>query len=722
MRDPRRPRATLRAGLTSLVAGLTLLAGILAGEPASAAAPTAPATDQVYLVTLQGPGTAGSNEFLPSALRVARMLAAQDATLDGVEAPKPLYRWTTALNGYAVRLSNEQAATLESDLSVASVELNAVRPLAGVAGGLDAAALASKRLDTDRPSTGGAGTVIGIIDTGLAPESPLFAQVRHQRTSTFDGACPEGQGWSSSECNGKIAGARWYVQGFGTDNLRATSSLSPRDTDGHGTQMASIAAGNAAVPVVVGGERLGRLGGLAPEAKLAVYKACWGAPDPDDDGCATADLVTAIDDATRDGVDVLSLSVGGPGRIDTVERALLGATESGVVVIAAAGNGGKDTYSAHPSPWVTTVGGTSGDLREGRVLVPRGLRTKRLADLTGAMLSRRTIGPAPVVLGADVAATGVRRSEAAVCAPGSLDAGSVAETIVVCKRGQVGRIDKSRAVKMADGVGMVLVNQRRGSVDLDVHSVPTVHLDVESGGRLVRWIRQHPDERLTLRSLGMVRSPARVAALSPMGDPSAGIVKPDLLAPATSVLGAVPGSGGDDWAFVTGTSAATAYTAGVAANLLSRGDRPAGEVRSALATTAAPVDEATALRAGAGQLRPDRVRTPGLAYLIEPGDYRKWLSGNLSDLNTPSALVAGGKTTLTRTVTNVAKRRLYFSSSARGFRSEVSVSPAALRLGPGESATYTITVDRRSHTLDDGFVVWRGAKGTVTRIPVVIGR
>ncbi len=724
MHHPQRSRPALRSGLprlvTGLVTGLTLVAGMLAGASAPAAAREG---GDLYLVTLQGPGTAGSSALLPRSLREARMLAQQDASLRAVEAADPLYRWTTALNGYAVRLTTEQVEGLESDLTVASVERNEVRSLTAVAGASDAAdALISKRLDADRPSTGGAGTVIGIIDTGVAPESPLFAQVRHQSTTDFSGTCPEGQGWSSSECNGKLAGARWYVRGFGTEHLGATSSLSPRDTDGHGTQMASIAAGNAGVPVTVGGERLGVLGGLAPEARLAVYKACWGAPDPDDDGCATADLVTAIDDATRDGVDVISLAVDGPGTIDTVERALLGAAESGVVVIAAAGNGGADTTTAHVSPWVTTVGGTTGELRRGRVQVPQELRTKRLADLSGAMLSRRTIGPAPVVLGADVAATDVRREDARVCAPGSLDAASVAGAIVVCERGRIGRIDKSRTVAMADGVGMVLVNQRRGSVDLDVHSVPTVHLDETSGSRLVRWIKRNPGERLTLRSLGMMRRPARVVGFSPTGAFGAGFVKPDFLAPSTNVLGAVPDTGGADWAFLTGTSAATAYTAGVAASLLSDGDRSAVEVRSALATTAAPVDDSNALRTGTGRLRPDRMRSPGLAYLIEPSDYRAWLGGGLTDLNTPSAVLSFDTTTVTRTVTNVTKRRLYFSSSARGFDSSVSVSPAALRLGAGESATYTITVERHSPTMDDGYVVWRGARGTVTRIPVVIGR
>jgi minor extracellular serine protease Vpr len=725
MHHGRRRATALRGAVCTLVAALAVVAGSLSVTPPPASGAE---VGELYLVTLQGPGTAGSSGFLPRSLRAARMTSEQDRTLEAVGAPEPAYRWTTALNGYAVRLTPAQAAELEADVAVAVVERNEVRPLAGVHGApgvADVAALVDRRFGDDRPRSGGAGTVIGLVDTGLAPESPLFAQVRHQdRASTFAGSCAEAAGWSSAQCNGKVVGARWFVEGFGTDRLSATSLLSPRDTDGHGTQMASIAAGNAGVPVEVGGERLGALGGWAPDAQLAVYKACWGAPDPDDDGCATADLVTAIDAATADGVDVLSLSIGGPGRIDTVERALLGAAESGIVVTAAAGNGGEEVAAAHPGPWVTTVGGTTGDLRRGRVVLPAALRTPRLDDLTGAMLSRRGVGPARVVTGADVAVTDVRRGDARVCAPGSLDAALVADTIVVCERGRVGRTDKSRAVALADGVGMVLVNARRGSVDLDVHSVPTVHLDVEAGARLSRWVAAHPDERLRLRPVGVSRRPARVAELSTSGDLVAGTVKPDLLATATGVLGAVPASAsGEDWQFATGTSAATAAVAGVAATLLARTDWSATEVRSALATTAAPVAGASALRTGTGRLRPDRVDSPGLTYAVEPGDYRAWLQGEMPDLNTPSALLSGATTTVERTVTNVSGRRLYFSSSARGFRSAVSVVPAALRLGPGESATYTVTLDqRRGSALDDGYVVWRGARGTITRIPVVVGR
>ena len=82
--------------------------------------------------------------------------------------------------------------------------------------------------------------------------------------------------------------------GFGADHVRSTSSLSPRDDSGHGTQMTSIAAGNSGVSVEVPGLRLRSYSGVAPQARISVYKACWTAPDPADDGCSTADVVAGF--------------------------------------------------------------------------------------------------------------------------------------------------------------------------------------------------------------------------------------------------------------------------------------------------------------------------------------------------------------------------------------------------------------------------------------------
>ena len=330
------------------------------------------------------------------------------------------------LNGVAVRLTAGPADGLAADPRVVLVERNAVRRrLAGSAApGVPSGPVSSR---------GGAGTVIGVVDSGISPESPLFAPVPGlgRAPRAFHGDCVGGADFDADGCDAKLVGARWFVNGFGAANVRAASSLS-RDDDGHGTQMASIAAGNAGVSVRVDEQRLGSYGGMAPQARLAVYKACWMAPDPAGDGCATADLVTAIDQATRDGVDVLNLSVGGPAGFDTVERALLGAAEADVVVVAAAGNAGDRAFAAHASPWVTTVGSTTSVARRGEV------RLGNPRPLTGAMASTRGTGPARVVRGEARRRARPSRSQARVCAPGSLDAARVAGTIVVCARAASG--------------------------------------------------------------------------------------------------------------------------------------------------------------------------------------------------------------------------------------------------------------------------------------------
>lgn len=693
------------------------LALALAAPPASAAAttvvrPAGPAT-ALYLVTLETPGTAGTSD-LSAPLARLRMTLAQDAVLRSVGAPTPAYRWTTVLNGVAVELTADQAGRLETQPGVAAVERDSVRPLAGAAAASPATAAASGR--------GGAGVVVGLVDTGLDPDHPLFASTPSlgPDPSGFEGVCQSGEGWDESTCTAKVVGARWFVAGFGPDRVRSSEQLSARDDDGHGTLLASVAAGNSDVAVRAGKERLGRFSGVAPDARIAAYKACWTAPDPRDDGCATADLVTAVDRAARDGVDVLNLAVGGPARIDTLEQALLGAAEAGVVVVAAAGNQGADRFAAHPSPWVTTVGGSTGVVRAGRVDLPGG------PEVEGLMLSTKGVGPARLVVGADAAAREATRADARACVPGSLDAARVRGRVVLCERGTVGRVDKSAAVERADGVGMVLVNTGPGTRNADLHSVPTVHLDEGAGRAVRRWADRHPERRIQLRPLGATPAPSRVVAWSQSGDPAAPVLKPDLVAPATGQLGGVPARVRPTrWDLASGTSVASARVAGAAAQLVARHpDWSVATVRSALATTATATRGTSVLRYGAGRARPDAALRPGLAYDVDPADYRRWLDGDRVRLNTPSAVLHQGQDVVRRTITNVTGRTLYFSSSTSGFRRhQVTLTPAAVRLAPGESATWTLRVSGpAARPFDDGWVTWRGARGTLTRIPVLLTR
>lgn len=666
------------------------------------------------LVTLVGPGTAGSVGGTGRPADRAALLEAQDEVLEAADvSAEPAYRWTTALNGFAIRLTDEQAERVASHPDVARVEANTVLSLASSPlRTRQVSAGASPRL------RGGAGVVVGVVDTGIGPDSPAFAEVPGlgREPRDFDGTCQAGEEWGPDSCTRKVVGARWFVAGFGPDRLRTSESLSPRDVLGHGTQVASVAAGNAGVTVRIDGRDAGRFGGVAPQARIAAYKACWAAPDPDDDGCATADLVTAVDRAVGDGVDVLNLSVAAGSGVDTLQLALLGAAEDDVVVVGAAGNSAR-SWASHESPWVTTVGSSVGQLPRAAARIAGGPR------FPGA--GRPTTVSAPVVLARRAAASGAEPAEAAQCRPGTLDARLVAGRIVVCERGGIARLDKSEVVAQADGRGMVLVNVSRGGLSADFHSVPTVHLGAAEGRRLVRWVRTRPSTRLTLGP-DRTRDPSRrTADWSPNGDPRSPVLKPDGVAAADGVLAAQPDSTGAGWGLLTGSSAAAAHASGLAALLRARHDWDASVVRSMLVTTAVPLPGSSVLSQGTGALGRD-VPSSHLALQVGPRQWRRALEErDLGSLNLTAVALHAGQRTAVRRVTNTGPRAEYFSADLSGFdHHRVTVRPQAVRLAPGESARFRLTVwePASPHPLDDGHLVLRGARGGVTRIPVALAR
>jgi len=701
----------VRARRVGRIVGCGLLAlGVTLSASTVALAEDAPAsgTSALTLVALTGPGTsAGTRD-------AADLLARQDAVLAAIGAEEPVYRWTTALNGFALPLSEAQLALLDDQPGIAVIEPDEVRPLAGrTASATVRGASRSPRL------RGGAGVVIGVVDSGIAPDSPAFADVPGlgREPQEFTGECAEGDGWTVGDCTRKVVGARWFAAGFGTDRVRSSESLSARDVLGHGTQVSSVAAGNAGVSVRVDGRDAGSFGGVAPQARIAAYKACWGAPDPADDGCSTADVVSAIDAAVADHVDVLNLALAGGNGIDTLQRALLGAAEADIVVVGAAGNSGRTSYAAHASPWVTTVGSAVGRMSRA-VLTGPGGRTFSGGGRPAAVRGR-------TVLAQDAAAPGVSRRAAGQCRRDSLDSRKVARRIVVCRRGGIGRIDKSDSVSLAGGRAMVLVNLRPGSVTADFHAVPTVHLSAAAGRSFSRWVATHPGARVRMTRAGGDPGNRRTAPWSASGDPRGPSVKPDAVADGDAVLGALPDATGRTWGVFSGSSAAAAHASGLAALVLAKHDWSAAVVRSLVAGSARPLRGSSVLAQGAGAL-PSRAPTAHLALDVPARAWRRALRQHtLADLNTGSLLLTARRGTATRTLTNVGTRPEYFSVTARGFTAHrVSIRPLAVRLAPGQSARFTVTVTGPTTPggLDDGELVWLGARGGVTRVPVALTR
>lgn len=706
----------LAAPLLVALALLLVLPTHLVG--AAGAQPTTDAEDgpaSLHLVTFAGPGTVRE-----PGREAAQVRQEQDAVLGSVDAPAPRYRWTTVLDGVAVDLTPRQVAWLREDERVAQIEADSTHTVAGTGG------VGSAVLPAAAPSSpGGAGTVVGFVDTGLWPDHEVFGDDFRlgARPHDFSGACTTTTpGWPTDVCGGKILAARWFVEGFGADRLHPDESLSARDVVGHGTAVASAAVGNAGLTLP---GRVARrpFSGVAPHARAAAYKACWRAAEPDQDGCSTSDLVAAVEQAVRDGVDVLSLAVGvtpGTTPVSALDLALLGATEAGVVVVAAAGGRDRQGYAGYATPWVTTVGATSIAPRRARVAVAGG------PTLVGTGRAGLGVASAPLLLGSRAPTTGRSARAARQCRTGSLDPRRVRGTVVVCRRGGTARTEKSQVVARAGGAGMVLVDEQEGRATADVHAVPTVHLDVRSAEVLLRHLRRHRGVRAELGAEPSVR-PRRIPNWSAAGDPGGALVKPDLVAPGARVLTAVAAPRGR-WSTLSGTSAATARVAGLAAQVRSRHPRwDVARVHSALRTSTRKVEDGSSpLRQGAGTARAARALSPGLAFDLDRSEYRRWLDRRVAsrDLNVP-ALLTRAHGTFTRRVTNVGGRSMYYSSSVTGFRhSDVRVEPAALRLDPGESATFRIIVapPDGAHLSDHGAVVWRGAQGTTVRMPVVLTR
>jgi subtilisin family serine protease len=577
-------------------------------------------------------------------------------------------------------------------------------------------------IGADAPGTGdddaGAGVVVGVLDTGVWPEHPSFAETATSqappakadgtpRTCDFgdNPLTPQGDPFT---CNRKLIGGAAFLDAYLSDPARASEERfhDARDSEGHGTHTASTAAGNALASAPVFGTERGPLRGIAPGAWVSVYKVCGV------QGCFASDSAAAVGQAIRDGVQAINFSISGgtDPSTDPVELAFLDAYAAGVFVAASAGNSGPGAGTAnHLSPWVTTVAAST-QRREFvstlRLSVGGATRT-----LTGASITAGA-GPAPVVLAESVQGYGK------LCGTRP-PADAFAGRIVACERGGgIGRVDKGNNVRLGGAVGMILYNPTLQDVETDNHWLPTVHLP--DGAGFTAFMRAHPQGVTGTFTTGEKRSgPGDVMAAFSSRGPVGQFLKPDVTAPGVQVLaGHTPtpdsvtgGPPGQRFQAIAGTSMSSPHVAGAAAWLKSRHpDWTPGRIRSALMTTAttAVVKEdlrtpADAFDMGAGRIRVDRATTAGLVFDESPARFAALAADpvNAVHLNLPSvnAPVMPGRLTTVRTATNVTGRTLVYRASATTTAgARITVRPAVLVALPGRSVEMSITIQSSAPT------------------------
>ena len=368
--------ARRRAAAAFLTAGSLVAAGLTATTAQSAvAAPSSPRG--LYIVQLEDAPvaayTGGEAGYAATAPRRGQKVAVdsvaaqrysaflerkQDRALARVAGEDVAYRYTVSLNGFAARMSAADADVLRRSEGVVAVTKNQINDLdtSSTPEFLGLTQPGSLWDQTGgRDGQAGKGTVVGIVDSGIWPESKSFAG-SGKPPAAFKNDCQGGEQFPKSTCNSKLVAAKYFNASFPPETLVKDEYLSARDGDGHGSHTASTAAGNYGVKAVVDGTDLGSVSGMAPGAMIAAYKVCWNG---DDGGCGTADSVAAIDAAVADGVDVINYSISGTLTntfADPVENAFFYAASAGVFVAASAGNSGPGASTvAHNSPWLTTV-------------------------------------------------------------------------------------------------------------------------------------------------------------------------------------------------------------------------------------------------------------------------------------------------------------------------------------------------------------------------------
>lgn len=649
----------------------------------------------------------------------------------GASATDKVYQYSVSFNGFAADLTAHQATKLAADENVLAMFENEIAQL-------DTSSTPSF-LGLNDPANGvwndylGEDVIIGVIDSGVWPENDAFSdrtrennngkegKLGYRQIPGWHGRCVPGEAFDASMCNEKLIGAQFFVDGFGgaaqTKADFPLEFISPRDADGHGTHTSSTAGGNSGVEAIIdGGANLGTISGIAPRARIATYKVCWGYFGVG--GCSTADSVAAIDQAVADGVDVINYSISGTRTnfLSAVEVAFLFAADAGVVVNASAGNSGPGAATvAHPSPWITTVAaGTHDRAFEGTVT----LGDDSVHDGVPSQGNPGTES-LPLVFAGDVAAAGAEPADAARCFPDTLDDALVAGNMVLCNRGEIARVAKSAEVARAGGLAMIHGNVGAGSLNADLHAVPTIHVDDATRTVIADYIAATDSPTASLSPATPVVGVApEVASFSSRGplQASGDLLKPDIMAPGVDILAGYSPQTGNAFDFLSGTSMSSPHMAGISA--LMKEAFPSWSpamIKSALMTTASQDNNQGDPIAGgpwaygSGHVVPNSALDPGLVYDAGFLDYFGFLCGtgqlvsvscaalgiDPSDLNQPNIAIGAlaGLQTVTRTVTNVGPDATYHPVVDAPAGVDVVVEPEALTVASGESANYTVTFE-----------------------------
>ncbi|CAM8897808.1 unnamed protein product [Rhodiola kirilowii] len=583
--------------------------------------------------------------------------------------------------------------------------------------------------------------IIGVLDTGAWPESASFSDLGlGPPPAKWKGFCTPGTDFT---CNNKIVGGKYFkANGI----FSAADVPSPRDTHGHGTHTASTAAGSVVTGASMLGLGYGTARGGVPAARVAIYKVCWSEAGG---GCQDVDILKAFDEAIYDGVDIISLSVG--GRVsrnyfdDSIAIGSYHAMQNGILASLSAGNSGPEYFTTtNVAPWSLGVAASTTDrkfvtsVQLGNSQVYQGTSLNTF-DISNNLYQLIYGGDAPNYAG------GFDSSISKYCVVNSLDPLLVRNKIVLCET----QVPRDGAAAFVAGAAGALYADEGFKDSAEASALPASYLDLQSGIDIYTYMltNYNPTATIFKTSHGTDTTAPVAASFSSRGPSQVtpDILKPDISAPGVNILAAWPTVApvtsviGDTrsvtYNIISGTSMACPHASGVAAFIKSFHPTwsPAA-IKSAMMTTAMPMRPLTGPAAeyayGAGHVNPIKALNPGLVYEAGLTDYINFLCadgyttpylqiitgdnsecpaipGSVHDLNYPSFSLATFTpqsipvTTYRRTLTNVGSSySIYQATITAPIGLNIQVTPSILTFTSiGQSLSYTLTVSGAIDTM-----------------------
>jgi subtilisin family serine protease len=576
-------------------------------------------------------------------------------------------------------------------------------------------------------SVAGEGMKIAILDTGIDITNPLFSGQGY----SFPEGYPKFNANNEQFTNRKVIVARSFI----------ASSSSARDENGHGTNVAGIAAGNLGTETP-----LGAISGVAPRAYLGNYRVL------DETGSGRNDFIAdAVEAAVDDGMDVINLSLGGGAQstLGLLDRTIEAAVASGVVAVIAAGNSGAGGFEdeatiASPgiAPSAITVAAVTNGHTVGPVIsvtepAPVSSELARIGSINSNEVALNNLESVPYVY-ADPQGRG--------CSP--LPAGSLNGKIALIERGVCNFDVKVNNADDAGAVAVIVFNRDKdepaaagsapgGDFEFQMAvpdtQIPSVFIGRSKGLALRDFLASNPGATISIAPFGSGSAIADVMAdFSSRGPSSLGALKPDVAAPGVTIYsGAVrttpPGAEREvrdpsGFIAINGTSQATPHVAGAAALLkqLHPGWTPA-QIKSALMNSASAdvfndiekTNRTGVLATGAGRV--DLQRAGSISALFEPAS----LSFGITKFK---------KKTVARSIelkiTSTLEGTNTFNISVETIQPDerVTIAPSVntVTLAEGQTATVTVTItvvkkgERRHHT---GYLLVTDSLGQTLRLP-----